>query len=175
MLESVQEEDARETLPLCVGLEELAGVRWVGPASVQGGLELHEPEIADQTRVVAAEPLEGHDADAPWPDPTRSLEALQSRVAVGPQPLEVERAAETRERRGAARSEAAAGELCRRQPSQRLARRWLLPARANDRSLDLERAAGLNQLAAHGPERRMGNGGLPARAHTSEAPRRRAE
>src|SRR6188508_2187584 len=126
-LEALEEEDAREPLPLGVGSKEVGGLAGLGPASAYGTQELHEPEVVDQPRVVAPEPLERHDSDRPRPDATLAFEAYE-RVVSSSQPFEVDRAGQPGERRGAARREPAGGEPCGREARECVPRRRVISA-----------------------------------------------
>ena len=49
---------------------------WLGPAPAERGEELHEREVVDEPRVVAAEPLQRDDADRPRADAALASEPL---------------------------------------------------------------------------------------------------
>ncbi len=74
---SRQHVHTREPGPLAVGLEE--GVRLLGldAASPERRGELHEPEVAREPSLVAAEPLEADDARRPRAEPALALEPLR--------------------------------------------------------------------------------------------------
>ena len=119
-LEPLQQEDAREPLPLGVRGEELRGLARLGPASAERREELDEAEVVHEPRVVAAEPLERDDPDRPRADAALATEPRE-RVGSPSQPLEVDRAREPRQGRGSARCEPARGQPCGREPRERLA------------------------------------------------------
>ena len=88
---------------------------------------LTSAEVVDEPGVVAAEALQRDDADRPRADSALAAEPLEG-VGTRPQPFEVERAREPRQRRRAARREPAGGEPGGREPRERLARRRVLAA-----------------------------------------------
>jgi hypothetical protein len=71
--------------------------------------------------------------------------------------------------------ETAGGERRGGQSQERLARGWVLAARSDDRPLERERLAGLDELSAYGPQRRVGNGGPSPGSEPSKSSRRRPE
>ena len=129
--------------------------------------ELHEPEVADEPVVEAAEPLEADDADRPRPEPALAFEPRgDHRCRDAAQPLELERAAQPDER-GAARaraSRARAAATERAPPRSRGRRRDMEPLRsgraqrADDLLLEPPRALRLDQLAAERAEERLRDG-----------------
>src|SRR5581483_1500429 len=99
--------DAREPGPLAVGLEQLVRLLGLGTAAPQRGHELDEPQVAGEPALVAPEPVQADDADRPRAEPRLAEQPPCHRVGgLPPQALEVERAAEADERRGAARAQA---------------------------------------------------------------------
>ena len=74
---SRQQVHAGEPRPFAVRLEQ--GVRFLGldPPPPEPGGELHEPEIAGEAPLVAAEPLEADHAGRPRPEAAFALEALR--------------------------------------------------------------------------------------------------
>src|SRR5439155_6874595 len=94
-------------------------------------------------------PGERDHADAPRPDATLSCEPAERAVPGNlSQPLEVDCPHEARERRGAARSQAARAEGCRREAGEGRARRQARAASPDHRTLDLARSRGLDELPA---------------------------
>ena len=138
-LEPLQQEDAREPLPLAVRLEQLGGLARLGPASAQRGEELDEAEVVDEPGVVAAEPLE-RDRRRPSTGRRRARgRGARARPGVARSPS---RSSVRASRVSVAARLAASpqrGESRGREPRERLARRRILAARADDRALDLER------------------------------------
>ena len=147
-LEALEEEHAREPLPLAVRLEQLGRLAGVGPAAAQRREELHERR--DRRR---APRRSGRGPAVRSRRPSTGRRRARGRVARA-----------RRGARGALRGRASAasrisvaarlaasphrGHSGRREPRDRLARRRVLSAGADDRPLDLERLRGLDQLAA---------------------------
>ena len=80
---SRQQVHAREPGPLAVGLEQRVGLLGLDAPSPERRGELHEPEIAREPALVAAEPLEADDARRPGAEPALALEALAPRSRSG--------------------------------------------------------------------------------------------
>ena len=96
-----QEVRACEALPLAVRGQELRGVRRLGRAAEECGAELDQPKVADQPELVVSEPLKPDDAARPRAEPALPLEPLGDLARVQfAQPLELDRPAQTDDRRG---------------------------------------------------------------------------
>lgn len=152
--EAGEEEDAGEALPLAVGSKELCCLGGVGPPSAQRGEQLPQPEVADEPDVVAAEPVERDDADAPRADPSDPGQpTLDDRRLHSAQRLEVDLPHEPSERGGARGSEAAGAEPCWGERGEGALARGILSAGADDGPLDRARSARLDELPGDGAER----------------------
>ena len=180
--EPAQQVDARETLPLLVGLEQRRRLVRLDPAAPQRLAELEQAEVADEAALVAAEPLERDHADGPRADAALAQQPRcdcidRQRL----QPLEIERAAHPDERGAAARVQAEPPELRGREPAERLRGRRLrepsdaLARRANDDPVELARAIGLDQLAAERPQQRARHRRRAERTQPARLADRRAE
>ncbi len=171
-LEAREQEHAREPLPLAVGCEQPRGLvcdlRLLGPAAGPRRQDLHEPEVGDQARVVAAESAERDDTGAPRAEAALSSEPHESRVGRRLQRLEVDRSHDPGKSRRAAGSEPARGDSGGGEGGERSLARRVLAARANHRSLDVSRAARLDQLPADGVQDCVRNGRLSRRPQTPE-------
>src|SRR6187401_1563144 len=96
------EVDAREPGPLLVGLQELRGLVALHPTTLERDLQLHQPEVADEAVLAPPEPLEAHDADRPRAKAALTAQPLgHDARGVVLEPLQLDRAAEARERRAA--------------------------------------------------------------------------
>ena len=80
-LEALEQEDAREPLPLPVRREQLRGLARLRPAAPERGQELDEREVVDEPGVVAAEALQRDDADRPRADTALAAESLEGVLA----------------------------------------------------------------------------------------------
>src|SRR5947208_1867308 len=100
-----QQVDAGEARPLLVGGEQLVRLLGLDPPPPERRGELDEPEVARESPLVAAEPLEADDADRPRPEAPLALESAGHGVGREVlELLELERATEADERRAAARA-----------------------------------------------------------------------
>ena len=141
-----------------------------------GGEELHEREVGDEARVVAAEAVERDHAHAPRPDAALAAESRERGAGLGrPQRLEIDGTDESRDGCRTAGREPATAERGWGKPRERLPARRVLAAGADDLALELARAAGLDELTADRLQRRMGDGGRPCRPQPAERAHRRAE
>src|SRR6185437_8077402 len=98
--EAGEEIDAREAGPLAVRLEQLRRLPALHGAAAQRAQELDEPEVADEPVLEAAEPLEADDARRPRAEAALALDPADDHVGRQVvEPLELEAAAHTHDRR----------------------------------------------------------------------------
>src|SRR5579884_4412403 len=177
-----QQVDAREAGPFAVRREQLVGLLGLDAAPPELGAQLHQPEVACEPALVAAEALEADDADRPRAEPALAAEPLRDDVARHVlQLLELERAAEADERGAAACAEAEVAELRGREAREVGARRRrvqpveLRCRRAHDQPLDLARALREDQLPRERPQESVCDGGRAERSQAAQRADRPAQ
>src|SRR5581483_11678281 len=163
-------------------LEQLVRLLGLGTAAPQRGHELDEPQVAGEPALVAPEPVQADDADRPRAEPRLAEQPPCHRVGgLPPQALEVERAAEADERRGAARAQAEAAQPGGGQSGQvaRGRRRMQAVVRARRRPdhgrLDVPRVPCLDQLPSDRAEKRVRDRRGPHRPQAAEPARSLAD
>src|SRR6266508_3966503 len=113
--------DARQALPLAVGLEQLGRLPAFDPAAAHGREELDQAEVAHEPAFVAAESLQTDDARRPGAGAALLLEPARDRLGGQlAQPLEVYRSAEADERGGPAGVQAECAKLGGRAARERV-------------------------------------------------------
>ena len=173
---SRQEIHAREPGPLAVGLEQGVGLLGLDAPAPERRGELHEPEIAREAALVAAEPLEADDAGRPGPEPALALEPLRhDRGREALQLLEVE---PRQSRTSAAPRRAPRPSRCssageNRPRSAEVGAAWSPPssrvAARIDGALDLSGLARGDQLAGDRAQERVRDRGGSQRPHARAA------
>lgn len=176
--------DAGQSLPLTVRREQLGRLPPLHPATPEGGAQLHEGEVADEPELGPAKALEADDAHRPRSETPLALEAPGGRRRREIlQTLEVERPAESNERRGAPGMQSEGAQLGRGEAREvvrarrRVQARRLGRRRPDHSALDLTCETRLDELPAQRAKQRMGhcrdaNRAQPAQMHDRAAKQR---